>query len=46
MSIASRGTAPSKYTPRPGYTPPEPSWKGFDDFKDYVHPRQQTPDGE
>ena len=20
-------------------------WKGFDDFKDYVHPRQKTPDG-
>ena len=37
---------PSKYTPRPGYTPPEPAWKGFDDFKGYVHPRQKTPDGE
>jgi uncharacterized protein len=36
---------PSKYAPRPGYTPPEPAWKGFDDFKDYVHPRQKTPDG-
>ena len=45
--IATPGAAePSKYTPRPGYTPPEPSWKGFDDFKDYVHPRQKTPDGE
>jgi predicted pyridoxine 5'-phosphate oxidase superfamily flavin-nucleotide-binding protein len=45
--IASPGAAePSKYTPRPGYTPPEPAWKGFDDFKDYVHPRQKTPDGE
>ena len=44
--IATPGAAePSKYTPRPGYTPPEPSWKGFDDFKDYVHPRQKTPDG-
>jgi hypothetical protein len=37
---------PSKYAPRPGYEPPEPAWKGFDDFKDYVHPRQKTPDGE
>ena len=44
--IAAPGTAPSKYTPRPGYTPPEPSWKGYDDFKDYVHPRQKTPSGE
>src|SRR3954447_12235689 len=34
---------PSKYTPRPGYEPPEPAWKTFDDFKDYVHPRQKTP---
>jgi predicted pyridoxine 5'-phosphate oxidase superfamily flavin-nucleotide-binding protein len=37
---------PSKYAPRPGYEPPEPAWKGFDDFKDYVHPRQKTPDGD
>jgi predicted pyridoxine 5'-phosphate oxidase superfamily flavin-nucleotide-binding protein len=37
---------PSKYAPRPGYEPPEPAWKGFDDFKDYIHPRQKTPDGE
>jgi hypothetical protein len=45
--IAGPGAAePSKYTPRPGCTPPEPAWKGFDDFKDYVHPRQKTPDGE
>ena len=36
----------SKYTPRLGYQPPEPAWKGFDDFKDYVHPRQPTPNGE
>ena len=36
---------PSKYAPRPGYEPPEPAWKGFDDFKDYVHPRQVTPNG-
>jgi predicted pyridoxine 5'-phosphate oxidase superfamily flavin-nucleotide-binding protein len=44
--IAGPGAAPNKYTPRPGYTPPEPAWKGFDDFKDYVHPRQKTPDGD
>lgn len=37
---------PSVYAPRPGYVPPEPTWKGFDDFKDYIHPRQKTPDGE
>jgi uncharacterized protein len=37
---------PSKYAPRPGYQPPEPPWKGFDDLKDYVHPRQPTPNGE
>ena len=37
---------PSVYAPRPGYVPPEPTWKGFDDFKDYMHPRQKTPDGE
>jgi len=36
---------PSKYAPRPGYQPPEPAWKGFEDFKDYVHPRQKAPDG-
>ncbi len=28
--------------PRAGEAPPEPKWKGFDDFKDYVHPRQPT----
>jgi predicted pyridoxine 5'-phosphate oxidase superfamily flavin-nucleotide-binding protein len=39
-------TGPSKYAPRPGYQPPEPAWKGFDDFKDYIHPRQKTPNGE
>lgn len=37
---------PSRYAPRPDYVPPEPAWKGFDDFKDYVHPRQKTPNGE
>jgi len=40
------GEEPSKYAPRPGYQPPEPAWKGFGDFKDYIHPRQTTPDGE
>jgi uncharacterized protein len=41
--IVTPGTAdPSKYAPRPDYQPPEPAWKGFDDFKDYVHPRQKT----
>ena len=45
--IVTPGTAePSKYAPRPGYDPPEPAWKGFDDFKDVIHPRQKTPDGE
>jgi predicted pyridoxine 5'-phosphate oxidase superfamily flavin-nucleotide-binding protein len=33
---------PSIYTPRPGIDPPEPAWKGFDAFKDCVHPRQPT----
>ena len=37
---------PSPYAPRPGHVPPEPAWKGFDDFKDYIHPRQPTPTGE
>jgi predicted pyridoxine 5'-phosphate oxidase superfamily flavin-nucleotide-binding protein len=37
---------PSKYAPRPQYQPPEPAWKGFDDFKGYIHPRQKTPNGE
>jgi uncharacterized protein len=41
--IVTPGTAdPSKYAPRPDYQPPEPAWKGFDDFKDYVHPRRKT----
>ncbi len=39
-------TEPSKYAPRPGYVPPEPAWKGFDDFKGFMRPRQKTPDGE
>ena len=29
-------------TLQPGQEPPEPAWKGFDAFKDYVHPRQPT----
>jgi len=37
---------PSEYAPRPDYTPPEPAWKNFDDFRDYIHPRQETPNGE
>ncbi len=45
--IVTPGAAePSKYAPRAGYVPPEPAWKGFDDFKGYVHPRQKTPTGE
>ena len=33
---------PSIYTPRSGGEIPEPAWKDFADFKDYVHPRQPT----
>lgn len=33
---------PSIYTPRAGCEAPEPAWKDFADFKDYVHPRQPT----
>jgi uncharacterized protein len=33
---------PSVYAPRPDCEPPEPAWKGFDAFKDVVHPRQPT----
>ena len=33
---------PSIYAPRPGVDPVEPAWKGFADFKDCVHPRQET----
>jgi uncharacterized protein len=33
---------PSKYVPRAGEDPPEPAWKGFDQFKDCIHPRQPT----
>ena len=33
---------PSVYVPQAGSDPPEPAWKGFDSFKDCVHPRQPT----
>ena len=33
---------PSVYAPRAGYDAPEPVWKGFDVFRDCVHPRQPT----
>jgi uncharacterized protein len=33
---------PSKFIPRAGEDPPEPAWKGFDQFKDCIHPRQPT----
>ncbi|WP_292445813.1 hypothetical protein [Mesorhizobium sp.] len=31
---------PSPFTPKPGCDPIEPAWKGFDAFKDDIHPRQ------
>jgi hypothetical protein len=34
--------APSDYVPKAGCAPLEPAWKGFDDFKDVVHPRAPT----
>ena len=37
---------PSVYVPQPGQDPVEPAWKGFDLFKGYVHPRQETARGE
>ena len=42
IPAAPDGGEPSTYAPRPGYEPPEPAWKGFDAFKDVVHPRQPT----
>jgi len=33
---------PSIYAPRAGQDFPEPAWKGFDEFKDCIHPRQPT----
>lgn len=45
--IVTPGTSdPSAYAPRPDYVPPEPALKGFDQFKDDIHPRQKTPNGE
>jgi predicted pyridoxine 5'-phosphate oxidase superfamily flavin-nucleotide-binding protein len=35
-------TEPSVYVPQAGCEPVEPAWKGFDLFKGYVHPRQET----
>src|SRR5262245_49647968 len=33
---------PSKFVPQLGCAPVEPAWKGFDDFKGHIHPRQPT----
>jgi uncharacterized protein len=33
---------PSVYVPRPAQEPVEPAWKGFEIFKDAMHPRQPT----
>ena len=33
---------PSAYVPKAGCEPVEPAWKGFEIFKDYIHPRQPT----
>jgi uncharacterized protein len=41
-----RMVEPSIYTPQPGHEPPEPGWKGFDDFKGCIHPRQPVFKGE
>jgi uncharacterized protein len=41
-----RRRSPVAYAPRPDHQLPEPAWKAFDDFKDYIHPRQKTPNGE
>lgn len=38
-------SGPSIYTPQPQCEPPEPAWKGFDAFKDVVHPRHPTFNG-
>ena len=35
----------SPYLPAAGVDALEPAWKGFDDFKDVVHPRQPTAKG-
>ena len=34
--------SPSIYAPRADYDPPEPEWKTFDDFKEFVPPRKAT----
>jgi uncharacterized protein len=39
-------TEPSIHPPRAGHEAPEPAWKSFPDFKDYVHPRQPTLKGD
>jgi predicted pyridoxine 5'-phosphate oxidase superfamily flavin-nucleotide-binding protein len=33
---------PSIHAPRAGLEAPDPAWKNFADFKDYLHPRQPT----
>lgn len=43
--VAPGSAEPSAYAPRPGHQPPEPAWKSFDDFKDYVPARRPTPEG-
>ena len=35
----------SPYTPQAGVEAVEPAWKGFEDFRDVVHPRQPTAKG-
>ena len=35
----------SRYVPKPGKDPVEPTWKSFPEFKDHVHPRQPTARG-
>ena len=45
LHSAMQPVEPSVYAPRPGVPPVEPAWKGFDDFKGYVHPRQPTAKG-
>jgi len=44
--VTPEAAEPSECAPRAGYEPPEPAWKGFDDFRGYIHPRQKTSDGE
>ncbi len=34
----------SSYAPRPGYTPPVPAWKTFDEFRDSLPARDRTDD--